>query len=272
MEPFVNNAYFSRDFLRKTDHYHDCHQILYITGGTVEIYVNNVKHIASKGSIVIFSRYEHHSIRVLSDEYERFVLEIDPFTSRTDNKLFAILSNRPDGFENIMDVSKYETEFESIFHKIVSEAHSAYVLSHEMLELLVKELLIMLYRHIPETSVFWEEEQFDIVFDLQKRFETEYEKNYSLEALAKEYHISTSSLSHLFKKMTGSSVMGYLLACRIASAENLLTETNMDIGEIVEKCGFSDNSNFSRTFKKLNQMTPTDFRRKYGHFCKKGHH
>ena len=30
-----------------------------------------------------------------------------------------------------------------------------------------------------------------------------------------------------------------------------------------EKCGFTDNSNFSRTFKRINNITPVEFRKKY---------
>jgi AraC-like DNA-binding protein len=43
----------------------------------------------------------------------------------------------------------------------------------------------------------------------------------------------------------------------------MLAETNYSIGEIIEKCGFSDNSNFSRTFKRLTGLSPSDFRKKY---------
>ena len=81
-----------------------------------------------------------------------------------------------------------------------------------------------------------------------------------IKELAKKYNLSISSLSHQFKKITGMSVMNYLLSCRIAGAKNLLAKTDLSIGEITELCGFSDNSNFSRTFKKLNGISPTRFR------------
>jgi AraC-like DNA-binding protein len=57
--------------------------------------------------------------------------------------------------------------------------------------------------------------------------------------------------------------MEYLQSCRMANAKRMLAQTDYSVGEIVEKCGFSDNSNFSRTFKSLNGMSPTDFRKKY---------
>ncbi len=57
--------------------------------------------------------------------------------------------------------------------------------------------------------------------------------------------------------------MEYLKSCRMANAKQMLAETDYSIGEIVEKCGFSDNSNFSRTFKNLTDLSPSDFRKKY---------
>ena len=82
-------------------------------------------------------------------------------------------------------------------------------------------------------------------------------------SLAKKYHISSSTLSHQFKKITGVSVFEYLVSCRLALAKAQLAKTKMRINEIVEECGFCDNSNFSRTFKKSVGMTPSQFRRTY---------
>ena len=89
------------------------------------------------------------------------------------------------------------------------------------------------------------------------------EQKISKREFAKQHSISISSLSHRFRTATGVSVMEYLQSCRMANAKQMLAETDCSIGEIVEKCGFSDNSNFSRTFKSLNGMSPTDFRKKY---------
>ena len=154
-------------------------------------------------------------------------------------------------------------EFTHLFDRITREAHSEARMGPEMLELLVNELLILIYRRTPTMSFSLEDDHFAYIFELQKRFETQYSHSYTLEDLAKEYNVSPSTLSHQFKKVTGTSVMDYLLSCRMASAKKYLTDTHISIGEIVELCGFSDNSNFSRTFKKLNRMSPSAFRQQF---------
>ena len=82
-----------------------------------------------------------------------------------------------------------------------------------------------------------------------------------LSELALGYHISESHLSHIFKSVTGYAPIEYLMSCRLSAAKNLLSSSDKSIKEIIDLCGFSDESNFSRTFKKKVGMTPTEFRK-----------
>ena len=262
MPSLIHSVYFSDNIEKTSTHHHDCHQILFITKCIAEISVNNETHIAKSGDIIILSRYENHSVNILSAEYERYILRVRPQGYGDYNKIYSLLFNRPQGFNNLIDVSGNINGFKALFDLIIEEYNSKDSLFEEMLHSLVNKLLIMLYRSLPKNDNYFDNQGFELILKLQKEFEENYGLYYSLEDLAKQYNISVSSLSHQFKKITGMSVMDYLLSCRIASAKNFLAKTNLSISEIVELCGFSDNSNFSRTFKKLNGMTPTEFRKK----------
>jgi len=76
--------------------------------------------------------------------------------------------------------------------------------------------------------------------------------------LEKQYNTSVSVRSHRFHSATGISVMEYLQSCRMANAKQMLAKTDFSIAQIVKCCGFSDNSNFSRTFKKRNGSLPIE--------------
>ena len=73
MDTTAHFAYFSNEIHKKHTHYHDCHQIIFILKGSIEILVNGIPHRADSGDLVIFSRYENHSLNILSEEYERYV-------------------------------------------------------------------------------------------------------------------------------------------------------------------------------------------------------
>jgi AraC-like DNA-binding protein len=215
---------------------------------------------ATAGDVAIFSRYENHSVSGCSDEYERFVLHIDPNVINRKSPVYSLLTDRPVNFCNIVNVSSCVAEITDLFHSILREHNSAAKLSDEMEQLLIKQLLITVYRC---TTINFDNTYDDVVARVKRQFENEYHKPFTLAMLAKQQNLSISSLSHRFRTATGVSPMEYLKSCRMANAKQMLAETNYSIGEIVEKCGFSDNSNFSRTFKSLNGMSPTDFRKKY---------
>ena len=260
MQNIAQSVYRSSDPLNKYSHFHDGHQIVFVVKGEVRFCINNRTLCATTGDVAIFSRYENHSVLGCSDDYERFVLLINPDVATQKSAVYSLLTDRPVDFCNIISVHANMTEIIEIFHRLSFEHNSASKLSGEMEQLLIKQLLIIIYRCMPIN--------FDYIYDevataVKWQFENAYHERYSLDGLAKQYNISISSLSHRFKTATGVSVMNFLQSCRMANVKQMLAETDYSIEQIVEKCGFSDSSNFSRTFKKLTGLSPTDFRKKY---------
>ena len=258
MESLIQKVYYSAEILTKKPHFHTCHQIILITKGNVEFYVNDKMLRAEAGDLAIFSCYEDHSVAVCSAEYERFVLQIDPAAVNREIPVYSLLTNRPTGFSNVVSTLPQREQIMAIFQQLIYEYNSAQLLANEMAGLLISQLLIAIFRC---TGLEMETLLDPVVLDLKRQFERHFSEKYTLKSLADQYHISISSLSHRFQATTGTSVMDYLLSCRIVHAKQLLANSDHSIGEIIEKCGFSDNSNFSRTFKKLTGMSPMAFRK-----------
>ena len=260
MQSMVRSVYYSAHPLNIRPHLHDCHQIVFVVKGTVDFCVNNKSLRANAGNVAVFSRYENHSVLGCSEEYERFVLQLDPNVVNRKSPVYSLLTDRPEDFCNIINVSAHMEEIRETFRRILAEHGGDSKLTDEMEQLLVKQLLISIYRC---TALDLDHTYDDIAVAIKRRFEKEYHTPFTLAALAKQHNLSVSSLSHRFQAATGVAVMEYLQSCRMANARQMLAETDDSIGEIVEKCGFSNNSNFSRTFKKLTGLSPSDFRRKY---------
>lgn len=70
--------------------------------------------------------------------------------------------------------------------------------------------------------------------------------------------------SKLFKSETGMTFKDYVLIEKMKTAGTLLKNTNLSVGVIASKVGFDNFSHFSRTFKKVTDYTPQEYRQ----YCK----
>ena len=87
-----------------------------------------------------------------------------------------------------------------------------------------------------------------------------YSNPITLDDMMRRAHMSKYHFIRLFKRMTGITPYQYLTARRINEAKTLLRATDMTVGEIAEKCGFSDASNFVAQFKKRAGQKPLAYR------------
>ena len=71
-------------------------------------------------------------------------------------------------------------------------------------------------------------------------------------------------LNKLFLLANGITLHKYVINYRIAISEQLLLSTNLSIEEIALKVGFTSSLSFLSGFKKKNNLTPTEFRKKFG--------
>lgn len=97
---------------------------------------------------------------------------------------------------------------------------------------------------------------------------THYDEPLSVESLAAQYNYHPTYLTSLIKKYTGYPISSYINHIRIAVAKNILcVRDTLSIQEIASMCGFTDEKYFMRLFKKLEGITPSQYRNAF--FVKK---
>ncbi len=93
-------------------------------------------------------------------------------------------------------------------------------------------------------------------------------KNYgnqiSLEEVAAFSNVSASYLSRLFKEEMKVGFAEYLTQIRLDESKKMLSDTNLSVKEIALKVGYADEKYYSKLFKKITGIRPTDYRRLYG--------
>ncbi|MDG0792650.1 helix-turn-helix domain-containing protein [Cohnella ginsengisoli] len=86
------------------------------------------------------------------------------------------------------------------------------------------------------------------------------DKELSLLVAADYLGMSNSYLSRFFKDHTGYNFIDYVTRLRIQRAKDLLSGTDLSITEIADKVGYGSANSFIRSFKKLESITPGQFK------------
>ncbi|HGE7611776.1 TPA: helix-turn-helix transcriptional regulator [Bacillus cereus] len=85
----------------------------------------------------------------------------------------------------------------------------------------------------------------------------------SVKQLAKFANVNSDYLSILFKKEVGISLIEYIQRERIEEAKKLLTFTTYPLSDICASLNFSDQSYFTKIFKKFTNETPGKYRKSH---------
>ncbi len=93
------------------------------------------------------------------------------------------------------------------------------------------------------------------------------ESHYSQRIEIRDLHplvaMSARTLMRRFSHATGTTPMQYLLRVRVTRAAHLLRTTQASMTDISADVGFSDSNYFSRQFRRIIGVSPTDYRRSF---------
>lgn len=90
-----------------------------------------------------------------------------------------------------------------------------------------------------------------------------YQEKITLDNLSEKFFINKFYLTRLFKEQFGISINNYLIQVRVTHAKLLLRLSDMSIEKVGQECGISDANYFSRVFKKLEGISPGEYRKKW---------
>lgn len=98
------------------------------------------------------------------------------------------------------------------------------------------------------------------VRNVQEYLRANLDTTFSVPELASMAGLSPSHFSSLFRSATGTSVKEYLKRLRSARARELLIMSELSVTEIAAAVGYQDALYFSRQFRSINGVSPSQFR------------
>ena len=98
-----------------------------------------------------------------------------------------------------------------------------------------------------------------IVASVKKYINEHLTERLFLNEVAAVFGISPNYLSQLFGKYNDMGFSEYINTCKISESKRLLTEGNLKVYEVAEMLGFESAFYFSKVFKKVEGVSPTEY-------------
>lgn len=102
-----------------------------------------------------------------------------------------------------------------------------------------------------------------LIISIARYIQEHLEEEISLTVLSEKFHLSAQYISQLFRSEIGVNFLAYLTNMRMEQAKKLLLSTPLSIAEISAKSGYSDYRIFTKTFKRIEGVTPSQFRHNF---------
>lgn len=127
----------------------------------------------------------------------------------------------------------------------------------------IDNLKISLFQEKTATGEEPQEQEERVIMSMTRYLQQHLSEEISLSVLAEEFHLSAQYVSQMFKSEIGVNFLTYLTNIRMEHAKKLLLTTSLSIAEVAEQSGYGDYRVFSKSFRKHEGITPSQYRREF---------
>ncbi len=189
--------------------------------------------------------------------------------NQTINSLIDLLSEYPDHYVQAVDAASnilYMSisllkDGESVIADLFSTNPDGYMSLYRLGT--VSEVVGWLKHFATQLSQLFDERRKDYknrtVMDVKEYIQAHITEKLSLNEVAAQFGISPSYLSQLFGKYNDSGFSEYINTCKVNRAKEMLVSEGCKVYEVADALGFKNEFYFSKVFKKIEGVSPSDY-------------
>lgn len=244
------------------EHVHEFDELVIARSGSGMNYINGQPSPICRGSVICVRANQTHFLDQLENLHLTNVLILPKRFKHVSQETVAELLARQGGNDAQSYVISGSTlrRVESLLNRIADESDHRVEYSEQMIELLLAQLMIELWRGQPEENGSTEEKD-ERLTGLLRHINTHFDEEVDWDQLAERFAIPLRTLSRKVTDVTGMSPNNYLTRIRLCHAMRLLRESDKNITEIAFACGFNDSNYFSSRFHRETGTTPLKYRK-----------
>lgn len=252
----------------ETDISHSCegiipvlhtNRIYYICGGEFVFNINNEHIVAKKGNLVLAPKGA--SLDFNSTDGRHHKMYICHFSAECDNSnLFEYLE-----FPYITTLTSgsgeeyVEFSFKDLVHfNSINDVRAAFRVQADLMK-----ILACFVDHTENEHHTIKVNKDKTLKPIILYIEENYREDITVNQLAEAAHLHPNYFIKTFKKQYGIPPIQYINRLRLTKARYALTNTGETIQEIAVNSGFNGQSQFSKAFRQMYGLSPTEYRRLY---------
>jgi two-component system response regulator YesN len=237
-----------------------------IGGGKISQYNPELHMKESTGSIISFEKrrkllglieiFDAAEIKKWINEIEASILGLTGLSGQ------FILDTIGEIQEVILYGLKNQANVKAVDKSLINEFHEALLMQNNVrdaFEAANKYVGKMLQQSIDDRK----NESNRPIKEAQKYINEHYASAVNLEEVSTLVGFNATYFSTLFKKETGMNFLEYVTIVRIKAAKQLLSDSKKSILYISHEVGYNDFKHFTKQFKKVTGLTPSEYRKLY---------
>ncbi len=248
---------------------HDFWELVYVDKGEIVIDMDSEQFRLEQGNIAFHQPNEYHNLRAngivapniiivtfkcKSPAMSFFKKRILPLSDIEKSFLSAIVKE---------SLKNFSSSLKDTFLTHLERRETPSFGSEQIISISLEQLLISLYRNFGElqknTTTLKRAIHQDVVNNILQYMQEHVCEKLTIQQIADAVGVSRTGLHTIFKERLGDGVMSYFSKMKIDISKSMIREGRYNISQIASYLGFDSIHLFSRRFKQLTGMTPTEY-------------
>ena len=246
---------------------HPFWEFVYIDAGEVQIVADGKDFTLCQGEAYFHKPDEHHSICTKNKFANSVIISFDcpsPAMNTFFDKKIVLSKELKSIVRKIVDETSgcFTDKLDAVYLTKMTKARNQIFGGEQLIKTYIEQLLILCHRDVlalttPHSAT--SHCNSGLTEKIIELLNSKIYQNVSLDEISSVLFFSKTHIKTVFKKETGQTVMQYFAKMKIDEAKKLISTGKFTYTEIAYKLGYSSLFYFSRQFKKVTDMSPSQY-------------
>lgn len=254
---------------------HDFWEFLCVDKGEVNVLAGEKFHALKKGDIIFHKPNEFHDVNsngLIAPNLVVMSFSCDsPVMSFFEEKVLQISEPERLLLAQIIQEAKYvfEGRMDDPYQEELLQSEKPRFAGEQLIRLYLEQLLIQLIRRYmarPDQPInpaivksIKQKADGELFTQIQEYMELHICESLTIEQLCRSNSVGRSQLQKLFRTRSGYGAIEYFSRMKVDLAKQMIRENHYNFTQIADALGFSSIHYFSRQFKRITGMTPSEY-------------